>query len=78
MRLTQVACATVLAAAVYANPSPANNAGAAAADSTTLAANAIQSGSFNDGQQETSPLAHVTVSVSGRPFSPWQAYVNPK
>jgi hypothetical protein len=51
MRFTQVACATVLVAAVYAKPSPAN--AAAGVDSTTLAANAIQSGSFNDGQQET-------------------------
>jgi hypothetical protein len=61
MRFTQVACATVLAAAVYANPSPAN--AAAAADSTTLAANAIQSGSFNDGQLETGAEAGQAASA---------------
>jgi hypothetical protein len=61
MRYTQVACATVLAAAVYAKPSPAN--AAAGADSTTLAANAIQSGSFNDGQQETGAEAGQAASA---------------
>jgi len=51
MRFSQVACAVALAAAVNAspNPSPAANAGAS---DTTLSANAIQSGSFNDGSNE--------------------------
>jgi hypothetical protein len=59
MLLTKIACAAALTAVVYANPepSPANNnnnnaAAAGGGTGTTLSANAIQSGSFNDGSNE--------------------------
>jgi hypothetical protein len=65
MRFTQLACAAALTAVVYATPSPANtnNAGA---DSTTLSANAIQSGSFNDGQEETGAEAGEAASLTSQ------------
>ena len=62
MRFTQVACAAALTAAVYANPTPAN--ADAGADSTTLSANAIQSGSFNNGQEETGAEAGEATSLT--------------
>jgi hypothetical protein len=52
MRFTEIVCAAALTAVAYATPSPANN-GGAGADSTTLSASAIQSGSFNNGIEET-------------------------
>jgi hypothetical protein len=65
MRFTQLACVAALTAGVYATPSPAN-AGTAGADSTTLSANAIQSGSFNDGQQETGSEAGQASSLTSQ------------
>jgi hypothetical protein len=65
MRFTQVACAAALTAVVYATPSPAAN-NAAGADSTTLSPNAIQSGSFNDGQQETGSEAGQAASLTSK------------
>jgi hypothetical protein len=62
MRFTQVICAAALTAAVYANPTPAN--AGAGADSTTLSANAIQSGSFNNGQEETGAEAGEATSLT--------------
>jgi hypothetical protein len=62
MRFTQVICAAALTAAVYANPTPAN--ADAGADSTTLSANAIQSGSFNNGQEETGAEAGEATSLT--------------
>ncbi|TVY48397.1 hypothetical protein LCER1_G008564 [Lachnellula cervina] len=55
MLYKQIACAVALSAVVYANPEPepANAAAAAGGGTgTTLSANAIQSGSFNDGSNE--------------------------
>ncbi|TVY88679.1 hypothetical protein LAWI1_G006922, partial [Lachnellula willkommii] len=55
MLYTQIACAIALSAVVHANPepSPANAAAAGGGSTgTTLSANAIQSGSFNDGSNE--------------------------
>jgi hypothetical protein len=55
MLFTKIACAAALTAVVYANPapSPANAAAAAGGGTgTSLLANAIQSGSFNDGSNE--------------------------
>lgn len=61
MLFKQIACAVALSSVVYATPSPANNNNGAAASAaaggngatgTTLSANAIQSGSFNDGSNE--------------------------
>jgi hypothetical protein len=54
MLFTKIACAAALSSIVYANPdpSPANNAAAGGGTGTTLSANAIQSGSFNDGSDE--------------------------
>lgn len=54
MLFTKIACAAALTAIVYANPepSPANNAAAGGGTGTSLSANAIQSGSFNDGSDE--------------------------
>jgi hypothetical protein len=63
MRFTPLACTAVLTAVVYANPSPAANAGA---DGTTLSANAIQSGSFNNGQQETGSEAGQAASLTSQ------------
>jgi hypothetical protein len=67
MRFTQVACAAALTAAVYANPTPANNNNANAdADSTTLSPNAIQSGSFNNGLEETGAEAGGAASLTSQ------------
>jgi hypothetical protein len=64
MRFTQLACTAALTAVVYANPSPAaNNAGA---DSTALSANAIQSGSFDNGQLETGSEAGQAASLTSQ------------
>ena len=56
MLFTKIACAAALTAVVYANPEPSpannNNAAAGGGTGTTLSANAIQSGSFNDGSDE--------------------------
>jgi hypothetical protein len=65
MRFTQVACAAALTAVVYATPSPAN-ANAGGADSTTLSANAIQSGSFNTGLGETGTEAGQALSATSQ------------
>jgi hypothetical protein len=51
MLFTKIACAAAFSAVIYASPSPANNA-ASGGTGTTLSANAIQSGSFNDGSNE--------------------------
>lgn len=66
MRFTQIACAAALTAAAYANPTPANNGGNAGADSTTLSANAIQSGSFNNGLEETGAEAGGAASLTSQ------------
>jgi hypothetical protein len=65
MRFTQIACAAALTAVVYATPSPAN-ANAAGADTTTLSANAIQSGSFNNGIDETGSEAGQAESTTSQ------------
>jgi len=60
MLFKQIACAAALSTVVYAQQKGGNNGGAAAsaaagggdATGTTLSANAIQSGSFNDGSNE--------------------------
>jgi len=66
MRFTQVACAAALIAVVYADPTPANAGANSGADSTTLSANAIQSGSFNDGQAETGAEAGEAASLTSQ------------
>jgi hypothetical protein len=62
MRFSQIACAAALTAVVYATPSPVNNAGNGA-DSTALLASALQSGSFNNGIQETGSEAGEAAST---------------
>lgn len=67
MRFTQVACAAALTAVVYAtpSPSPANNNNNGGSD-TTLSPQAIQSGSFNDGQLETGSDAGQAASLTSQ------------
>ena len=65
MRFTQVACAAALTAVAYATPSPANN-NNNGGDSTTLSPQAIQSGSFNDGQLETGSDAGQALSATSQ------------
>jgi hypothetical protein len=53
MLFTKIACAAAITSVVYANPDPSPaNAAASGSTGTTLSANAIQSGSFNDGSDE--------------------------
>lgn len=53
MLFTTIACAAAITSVVYANPNPSPaNAAASGSTGTTLSANAIQSGSFNDGSDE--------------------------
>ena len=65
MRLTQIACAAALTAVVYANPEPANT-GNSGSTGTTLSANAIQSGSFNDGSVETGAEVGQALSLTSQ------------